>query len=144
MSAENKALVRRWFEELNKGKAAALAAMDEIFATDLVFHSATGADIHGIKDFKQNFSNFFSAFPDLHFPIDDIVIEGDKIAVRFTTTGTLTAQFHGVPPTNKKMMIWAITIYHIAGGKIVEGWGREDTLGMMQQLGIIPTPKKEK
>jgi len=143
MSAkEIKALERRLYEECNKGKEAALDVIDELYATDIVYHSSTGRDIRGIKNYKQHVSEFYSAFPDLHFTIDDMVAEGDKVAVRLTATGTNKGAFRGIPPTNKKVTVWEIQIDRIAGGKIVEGWSRYDTLGLMQQLGLIPTPGK--
>jgi predicted ester cyclase len=145
MSAkEIKALERRLYEEYNKGKAAALAVIDELYATDTIQHSSTGEDIRGIKNYKQHVSEFCSAFPDLHFTIDDMVAEGDKVAVRLTGTGTNKGAFRGIPPTNKKVTVWEIQIDRIVGGKFVEGWSRYDTLGLMQQLGVVPTPKKEK
>jgi steroid delta-isomerase-like uncharacterized protein len=143
MSAkEIKALERRLYEECNKGKAAAMAVIDELYATDLVYHSSTGRDIRGVKDYKQHVSDMYSAFPDFHFTIDDMVVEGDKVAVRFTATGTHKGEFRGIPPTNKKVTMWEIQIDRVAGGKFVEGWSRYDTLGLMQQLGLIPTPGK--
>jgi len=143
MSAkEIKALERRLYEKYNKGEAAGLAVMDELYATDIVYHSSTGRDIRGIKDYKQHVSEFYSAFPDVQFTIDDVVAEGDKVAVRLTVTGTNKGAFGGIPPTNKKVTMWEIQIDRVAGGKIVEGWSRYDTLGLMQQLGLIPTPGK--
>jgi len=145
MSAkEIKALVRRFFEESNKGKAAALAVIDELFATNIAYHGGGGEEIRGIKDYKQSTSESYSASPDLHFTIDDIVAEGDKVAVRFTFSGTHKGEIMGIPPTNKELTIWGINIYRVVGGKFVEGWERADTLGLMQQLGVVPTPKKEK
>lgn len=71
--------------------------------------------------------------------------EGDKVAVRFTTTGTHKGEFRGVPPTtNKKVMVWGINIDRIAGEKFVESWERYDTLGWMKQLGLTLTPEKGK
>ena len=143
MSAkEIKALERRLYEECNKGKAAAMAVIDELYATDLVYHSSTGRNIRGIKDYKQHVSDMYSAFPDFHFTIDDMVVEGDKVAVRLTATGTHKGEFRGIPPTNKKVTMWEIQIDRVAGGKFVEGWSRYDTLGLMRQLGLIPTPGK--
>jgi len=143
MSAkEIKALERRLYEECNKGKAAALAVIDELYAIDIVYHSSSGRDIRGIKDYKQHVSEFYSAFPDLRFTIEDMVAEGDKVAVRLTGTGTNKGEFRGIPPTNKKVTLWEIQIDRVAGGKFVEGWSRYDTLGLMQQLGLIPTPGK--
>jgi len=143
MSAkESKALERRFFKEWNKGKAAAMAVIDELGATDCVYHSASGEEIHGLKGFKKSMSEFYSAFPDNHFTINDMVAEGDKVAVRWTLTGTHKGKFIGVPPTNKKITMWGIAIDRIAGGKFVETWERFDTLGFMQQLGIVPKPEK--
>lgn len=143
MSAkEIKALERRLYEECNKGKATAMAVIDELYATDLIYHSSTGRNIRGIKDYKQHVSDMYSAFPDFHFTIDDMVVEGDKVAVRLTATGTHKGEFRGIPPTNKKVTMWEIQIDRVAGGKFVEGWSRYDTLGLMQQLGLIPTPGK--
>jgi predicted ester cyclase len=141
ISAEEiKALIHRFFEGVNKGKAAAIAVVDELCATDFVLHCARGKDIRGIKNYKQNVSELFSAVPDAHFTINDMVVEGDKVATRYTLTGTHKA-------TDKKVTTWGITIDRIAGGRFVEEWERYDTLGLMQQLGIVPTPgekKKEK
>jgi len=81
MSAKDlKALVPRFFEEHNKGKAVAVAVIDELCATDFVWHCGTGEVIHGLKDYKQSQSEFYSAFPDLHFTVNDMVVEGDKAA----------------------------------------------------------------
>jgi predicted ester cyclase len=143
MSAkEIEALERRLYEEYNKGKAAALAVIDELYATDTIQHSSTGEDIRGIENYKHHVSEFCNAFPDLHFTIGDLVAEGDKVAVRLTGTGTNKGAFRGIPPTNRKVTVWMIQIDRIAGGKFMEGWSRYDTLGLMQQLGLIPTPGK--
>jgi steroid delta-isomerase-like uncharacterized protein len=143
MSAkEIKALTHRFFEETNKGEAAAIAVTEQSVATNFVFHGATGEDIRGLKDFKQHVSELYRAFPDNHVTIDDMVVEGDKIATRWTLTGTHKGEFMGIPPTNKKVKMWAITIDRVAGGKFVEEWERLDTWGFMQQLGLAPTPGK--
>jgi len=133
MSAkENKALVRRLFEEFNKGKAAAMAAIDR------------SIDIPLLKGFKQAESEWYDAFPDMHVTIDDMVAEGDKVAVRTTWTGTHKGEIMGIPPTNKKVTFSLITISRIAGGKIMDDHGQFDALGLMRQLGLVPTPKKGK
>ena len=143
MSAkEIKALERRAFEEWNKGKAATMTEIDEIFATNVVFHSSTDKDIYGLKEYKQYFSALYDAFPDIHWTLDDMVAEGEKVAVRYTLTGTHKGEFMGIPSTNKKVTFWGIGIDRFAGGKIVEEWARYDTLDFMQQLGAIPKPKK--
>ncbi|MDH5703188.1 MAG: ester cyclase [Aigarchaeota archaeon] len=141
MSVEEiKALERRFAEEWNKGKAAAMNAIDELYATDFVEHTSTGDDTLSLKDYKQSMSELYSAFPDIHFTLDDMVVEGDKVAVRFTFSGTHKGEFEGIPPTNKKVTMWGIYIDRLAGGKFVESWVRYDTLGLNQQLGPAPKP----
>jgi steroid delta-isomerase-like uncharacterized protein len=145
MSAKDlKAFDRRFFEEWNKGKAAAMKAIDETCATNMVWHDVTGRDIRGLKDFKKSMDEFFNAFPDNHFTVDDMFAEGDKVAVRYTITGTHRGELMGIRPTNKKVTLMAIEIDRIVDGKFVEGWISFDTMGMMQQLGVVPTPGKAK
>jgi len=144
MSVEEiKALVRRIIEEINKGKVAAMAAMDELIAADFVFHSHD-PDIRGLDGFKQRYNEIFNSFPDFRLIIDDMVVEGDKVATRWTMICTLTGEWRGIPPTNKKATIWGISIDRIAGGKFVEEWEMFDSLSLIQQLGILPTPEKGK
>lgn len=145
---ETKALIHRFFEEFNKGKTAAMAIIDELYATDIIFHSSTGKDICGLKDYKQFCSEFFDAMPDANVTIDDIIVEGDKVATRWTLTGTHKGELRGkhvasdASPTYKKVTTWAITIDRIVGGKFVEEWERYDTLGLMQQLGLITKQRR--
>jgi predicted ester cyclase len=144
MSAKDlKALEHHFYDEWNKGKAALLAVIDETCAINIVFHSGMGGDIRGIKDFKQYMSEFCDALPDIHVTIDDMIVEGDKIAMRYTMTGTHKGEIMGIRPTNKKVTDWMIGIDKVVGDKFVESWARSDTLGFMQQLGVVPTPKKE-
>jgi predicted ester cyclase len=144
VSEKIKALECHFLEELNKGKEAAMAVMDETCAADLAVHSGAGRDICGLKDYKQYCSMLFSAFPDNHSTMDDVIVEGDKAVIRYTTTGTHKGEFMGISPTNKRVKLWAIEIDRISDGKFVEIWSRFDTLDLLQQLGIAPTPGKGK
>jgi steroid delta-isomerase-like uncharacterized protein len=138
---EIRTFTRRFFEAWNNGKEAAMAAIDESNAGDVVFHLGIGRDVHGLKELREVMSELFSAVPDLHLTIDDMMVEGDKVAIRYTLTGTFKGEFAGIPPTNRKATIWLLEIDHVVNGKFVEGWVRFDTLGFMQQLGAIPTRK---
>ena len=80
-----------------------------------------------------------SGFPDLRVTIEDMIAERDKVVTRFTTHGTQHGAFGGIPPTGKQVSVSTIEITRIAGGKIVEDWGLDDRLGMLQQLGLVPT-----
>ena len=119
------------------------AAMDEFYSADFIMHGSTGEDIRGIKNIKQLTSEEISAFPDLNYTIDDMVVEGDRVAIRFTLSYTHKGEFMGAPPTNKKVTTEEICIIRIAGGKFVEEWVKYDTYGFMQQLDLIPTQGKE-
>jgi predicted ester cyclase len=133
---EIKALENRAFREFNKGRAAYMAAIDEMFATTFVHHGGAGREIRGLENYKQFIDEMYNAFPDLHFTIDDMVAEGEMIVTRFTWTGTNKGEYMGRPPTNRKVATWAIIIRRVVRGKFVESWERLDTLSLMQQLGF--------
>jgi hypothetical protein len=130
-------------EEWNKGKTAAMVAIDELFATDFIYHRGIGDITHGIKELKESMSGLFNGFPDIHFATDEIITEGNKQATRMTITGTHKGEFMGIAPTNKKIKMPVLHIDTFASGKCVESWERFDTLGLMQQLGVAPTPQKK-
>jgi predicted ester cyclase len=121
-----------------------MAVIDKMIDVNLVLHGPSGRDIRGLKEYKQYVSEMYDAFPDSQTTIEDMMVEGDKLTVRFTSTSTHKGVFMGIPPTNKKIMVSGIEINRIVGGKCVECWERMDILGMMQQLGVIPTPGKGK
>jgi predicted ester cyclase len=133
---------RRNVEAVNKGKAAVFAFMDEHWAADVIGHGMFG-EVHGLEDCKQLFSGLYDVFPDLHFALDDEILVGNKVAIRWTATGTHKGTFMGAPPTNKKITAWVLEIDRFVNGKLAEYWARLDTLDFMQQLGVIPTPKKK-
>ena len=133
---ENKANVRRGFEALNQRN---LAVFDEILHPDVVFHTAS-TTIQGLEAYKQYLSMYNIAFPDLHFTIEDIIAEGDTVVVRYTTRGTHQGTFMGILPTGKQLSGTGMFIDRIVNGKAVEQWGNSDTLGLLQQLGIVPAP----
>jgi steroid delta-isomerase-like uncharacterized protein len=137
MSEQNKAIVRRTFEEAwNKGD---LAVLDEIYATDVIAHSAPPGQAGGLKGARQFFGIYLGAFPDTHMEVEDQVAEEDKVVTRWTATGTHKGELMGMPATGKQVRISGITINRLEGGQIVEEWATFDQLGMLQQLGAIPS-----
>lgn len=138
MSEQNKTLVRRGIEEVyNRGN---LAVVDEVAARDFVIHLPS-EEIHGPEGAKQYVAALRSAFPDLHIAIEDQIAEGDKVVTRWTASATHTGAFQGIPPTGKRGSMTGIDIDRIADGKVVECWVNSDDLGLLQQLGVIPTPE---
>jgi steroid delta-isomerase-like uncharacterized protein len=138
MSLEsNKTLGRRFFEDmLAKGD---WAVADEITSDDVVMHHpASPVPIPGRQAVLGLLQAFRGGFPDLNIVAEDVFGEGDKVAVRWRATGTHTADLFGIPPTGKSMNVMGISIVRIAGGKIVEDWVSEDTMGLMKQIGVIP------
>ena len=133
---ENKAIVRRGFEEVWNQKK--LDVIDEILAADYVGHMPGSPELQGTEDYKQFVTMYQNAFPDNQFTIEDQITEGDKVVTRWTASGTHKGELMGIPPTGLKSTVAGITIDRIAGGKIVEEWTSWDTLGMLQQLGVIP------
>ena len=135
---ENKALVRRFYDELlNKCN---LAAADELVAADYVWHRPTGPDVHGLEAMKQLVRTALKTLPDFYCTIEDMIAEGDKVATRFTAGGTHKGEFMGMPPTGNEVVVSGLAIERVADGKIAETWERYDTLSWAQQLGLVPIP----
>lgn len=137
MSEQNKAIVRRSFEELfTKGD---LRVADEVFAPDYVGHDpALPQEMHGPEEFKQFVRMYRTAFPDLELTVEDQIAEGDKVVTRFTARGTHRGDLMGIPPTGRKIVVTGISIDRMENGKSVESWTNYDVMSMMQQLGIVP------
>lgn len=133
---ENKALYQRAIEVLNNRN---WAALDQIFATNWVGHTASRGDIRGPEEFRQVLTTIFNAQPDLQYTVEDVIAEGDKVVGRYSSIGTHKGEYMGIAPTGKQLKMTGIAIERIVGGKIVETWWEANTLGLMQQLGVIPT-----
>ncbi len=136
---ENKALARRIIEEAwSQGN---LAAVDELMAPDYVgHHSLVGNRPPSRELYKQFIVRTRTAFPDFHATIEDQIAEGDLVVTRWSVQGTHQGMFRGKSPTGKQMTVTGIVIERIVDGKAVEGWMEIDSLGQMQQLGMIPQP----
>jgi steroid delta-isomerase-like uncharacterized protein len=136
MSIEDqKALVRRWIGALNQKD---LADFDALCAPDFVHHSPS-TTIRGLDAYRQALATDFAAFPDMHFTVDELIAEGDTVVARLTGHGAHQGSLGGIPPTGKQATVVGVTIYRIAAGKLAEQWEYFDNLGLLQQLGVIPT-----
>ena len=139
MSADqDKALARRFVAEvMNTGN---LAAADEFIAPNLVVHNPVPGQAPGREGFKQTLATLRNAFPDLHFTIEDLLADGDKVMIRSTYRGTHRGELLGFPPTGKPVAVMGIDLLRVADGKIVEHWGTYDQMEMLHQLGVLPSP----
>lgn len=139
-SHDNEAVLRRLYDEVVNGGN--LAVVDELVAPDAIEHETVpGVEGGGPQAVRQWIGMARSAFPDFHLDVEDMIAEGDRVAARVTLSGTHQGEFVGMPPTGKHFSVNTIDIVRFADGKIAEHWGVTDNLGMMQQLGIIPTPE---
>ena len=137
-SEDNKALVRRFFDEVVNGGNIDL--IDELLTDDFVEHEkfpGLEPNRDGVKEF---FRRFRSAFPDGSFTPEEMIAEGDTVAVRVTIRGTHQGEFVGLPATGKSVEVAAIDFIHCRDGRMTAHWGVGDMLSMMQQLGAVPTP----
>lgn len=134
---QNKALLRRWFEEVwNKGRA---ETIDELLAVDAIAHGLSddaAKPLKGPADFKPFHQTFRGAFPDIKVTIEDMIAEGDKVAARCSVRGKHTGDHLGVAASNAQVDFTGVTIVRIKDGKFVEGWNNFDFLKMNQQIGI--------
>ena len=138
---ENKALVRRFYAEIDKGN---IDAMDELVAEDYLDHNPPPFPglAKGREGLKQAFKIFWEATPG-HHEIEDQIAEGDKVVTRMTSYGKHEKDLPGAPATGNEMKMTSITIHRIANGKLAEKWAEKDVMSFLIQIGIMkPPPKK--
>ena len=136
---ENKAIIRRWLEEgWTNGN---LSVADELIDPGFIAHVAGGQEVpSGPDGVRQIVTAWRAGFPDGRMTVDDLIGEGDKVVIRMTWRGTHQGDFYGIAPTNRQVSVTSIGIDRVVNGKIIEGWGEVDMLGMYQQLGVIAAP----
>lgn len=139
MSIEaNKALVRRFYEEIDKGN---IEAMDELVAGDYVDHNPPPFPglASGREGLKQAFKLFLEATPG-HHEIEEQIAEGDKVVTRLTSYGKHEGDLPGAPRTGRDLKMTSITIHRVVNGRLVEKWSAKDELGLLIQIGVINPP----
>jgi steroid delta-isomerase-like uncharacterized protein len=120
MSKDLKTRLRQhWDRVWNQGD---LDAIDETYAADVIIHQAAPGNPGGIEGVKLSVSGARAALPDLQFTVEELVVDGDKAANRWSITGTQQGEFMGAPPTGKKTTMSGISMMRIANGKIAEIW----------------------
>jgi predicted ester cyclase len=140
---ENKALIRRYYEEIDAAAKDERGAsvLDEFIASNFLNHDPSPGFTPDLEGLKQAYNHFLAANPDGYHVVEDMIAEGDKVMTRLSAYGTQTGELFGIPPTGKQVSMTAIAIHRVANGKIVEHWSELDNLGMMQQLGVVSSPE---
>ncbi|HEX6710720.1 MAG TPA: ester cyclase [Rubrobacter sp.] len=134
---ENKAQFRRMYEEgLNQGN---LAVTDQLIDPECLDHEAHPGGDRGPEAMRALITMLRTAFPDLHFSIEQLVAEGDTVAGRLTMSGTHKGPLMGMPPTGRSLRQNHMHFVRFRDGKAVEHWGVRDDVSMMQQLGVMPS-----
>lgn len=136
MSEKNKALAKRVIEEIFNGGN--INNLEELVARDILIHD-TDKELSGLDQLRQGIANLHAAFPDLHYTIEDLLADDDKVIVRCKGAGTHHGSFRGIPATGKKMVYTVILIWRFTNNKLCEHWSVSDVYGMLQQLGVIRT-----
>lgn len=133
---DNKSIILRSEAELwSKGN---LAVADQLYDRHFLCHFVAGIEWKGLEELKHQVAATRAAFPDWNERVDDIFVEGDRVAIRFTSTGTQRGEFEGMAPTGRKVSIQEAAFFRVVDGKIVEQWGFADSQTLMRQL-MTPT-----
>jgi steroid delta-isomerase-like uncharacterized protein len=139
MSASNQAMVQRlYIEGLNERDFRVIADL----LRDCIYHLPVVGELRG-EALNQFHASLFAAFPDAQRTVEDQFTDDIHVVTRWTATGTHQGEFMGIAPTGKRVIITGISIHRIADGRIVEEWQQWDSLGLMQQIGVVPTFKFE-
>ncbi|MDH4218344.1 MAG: ester cyclase [Candidatus Aminicenantes bacterium] len=118
-----------------------LTIVDEVYAPEIVRHDCGVPEaIVGLENVKNYLENLFNAFPDLNLTVDETIVAGNKMAQRWTMTGTNTGSMNDMPPTGRNVRFSGVSIGHFVNGKAVEIWDFYNVLDMMQQLGFTLVP----
>lgn len=128
---------RTWIEGLNRGD---VSVADRAFAPDCVIHiNGSPQPNLSLGGFKEMVSGLLGAFPDLRFTVEDQIVAGDRVAIRWSAEGTNSGAFGTVPATGRHMKISGLILDRVVDGKVAERWELWDQMGMLQQLGLAQT-----
>jgi steroid delta-isomerase-like uncharacterized protein len=134
----NKAVMGRFLQFIN---TASEKLAEELISPDAVFHVPGRPEpMRGPAGYLAIIGMMRGGFPDIQWTLEEVIAEGDKVAARFTMRGTHRGAFFGVPPTGKTIAVQAMNFYRLSGGQFVEERGQPDLLGLLQQIGAVPTP----
>jgi steroid delta-isomerase-like uncharacterized protein len=134
---QNQELVRRFFEEMCNQRKLAIA--NELFSADHVLHDPQIPEAGpGPEGMKQVIATYQTAYPDAYWKVEHTLVADNYVITRWTGSGTHEKELNGIPPTGKSVKVQGIWIHRIENNRIAESWDVWDTLGMLQQLGVVP------
>lgn len=137
-TAENERIARIVAEKIaTEGR---MDMVEEVYAEDAVDHFPFGNDARGLDQITTALQSYRTAFPDFTATVEDVVSQGNLVAMRVTLSGTHEGEFMGMNPTNKSFEIQNMVFTRFEDGKIVERWVQPDTFDMLQQLGVVSLP----
>lgn len=138
MTAENKVVMSRFVEFINTGSE---KLAEELISPDAVFHVPGRREpLRGPAGYLAVIGMMRGGFPDIQWTLEEMIAEDDKVAARFTMRGTHQGSFFGVPPTGKTIAVQAMNFYRLSAGQFIEERGQPDLLGLLQQIGAVPSP----
>lgn len=118
--------------------AAPAGLLERVFADDVVDHDPMAGQAAGRRGIADTVGLYQAAFPDLTLTCDDVIGSGDRLAVRWTATGTHDGDQLGMPATHRRATMTGIDILYLKDGRVAERWGQTNGLDLMQQLGMAP------
>ena len=136
-SDEIRELIGQVYDLLN---ARDLDAAFALYTSDYVYHGPGGQELRGRDGIRGLWSQFFAAFPDLHASVEEVISEGDRVAVRWTIRGTHKGEFAGIAPTNRQIELPIMELFRISDGQLAEAWDQYDRLHLLEQLDAVPAP----
>ena len=138
---QNKRFLQHFVEETINRKN--LDAINELVAEDFIEHVPFPGQGPGREGLKYAIGIFLSAFPDIQWTVEEAVAEGEKVVSRFCWTGTHRGEFLGIPATGNSVKVWGVVIDLVRDGLLSESRIIIDTVGLLQQLGAIPAPRRK-
>ncbi|MBO0790033.1 MAG: ester cyclase [Ktedonobacteraceae bacterium] len=130
----NIAALERFNDAVDRGD---FQALDEVVAPGAIDHDPAPGQAPGLEGIRQFFTGLHTSFPDLKISVEQVVADGDYVAIAYTITGTQQGRFLGLAPTGKHIQARGVEIGKFANGKLIERWGSSDQLGILQQLGLM-------
>ena len=131
----NRHLAIQFVDSINRRN---LDAVTALMIPGFVAHWAGQPDVHGAEEWTATVEAIFAAVPDLQYSVDAVSAKGNLVGMRYHWTGTHTGEMRGIPATGKRVRVEGMGFFQFKDGKLIEEWAVDDTMGLLQQLGVLP------